>query len=70
MQRKSQQSGTMQQDFYYQEASKPKFYQTRIDPYYQDVNHELNQNIRIEQSLAETGCEMYSDSRSDVYIQI
>ena len=58
LQRQSQQSqyfqsGTMQPDFYNQEDLKPKYYQARIDSSYQEVNHELNQNIRIEQSFSE-----------------
>ena len=54
--RKPQQSGTMQQDFYNQEASKPKFYQTRIDAGYQKVNHELNLDVEIKQNLPELIC--------------
>ena len=41
----------MQQDFYNQEALKPKFYQARIDASYREVNHELNQNIKIEEFI-------------------
>ena len=60
----------MQQDFYNQEDLKPKYYQARIDSSYQEVNHELNQNIRIEQSLSEMKYEVYSDSMTEAYIYL
>ena len=63
------QSGTMQQVFYMQIALKPKFYQARIDTSYQEVNHELNQNIKIKLSWSEIRYEVYSDSTTKAYIQ-
>ena len=41
------------QYFYNQKDLKPKYYQARVDTNFQEVKHELNQNIRIEQSLSE-----------------
>ena len=48
----------MQQNFYIRKTSKSK-----VDTSYQEVNYELNQNIRIEQSLSEMKYEVNSDSQ-------
>ena len=60
----------MQQNFYNQEALKFKFYQAKIYTSYQEVIHELNQKIKIKQSLPDIVCEVYSDSMTDAYIYL
>ena len=56
--------------FYSQEGSKPEFYQAKIDASYQKVNNELNQNSRIEHSLSEIRCKVYSDSMTDACLYL
>ena len=66
--RKPKMSGTMQQDFDNQRDLKLKYCQARVDSSYQEVKHELNQNIRIEQSLSEMRYEGYFDFVTDAHI--
>ena len=53
-----------------QKYLKYKFHQARIDTSYQEVYHELNQNIKIKQSLSEIRYEVYSDSITEAYIHL
>ena len=46
------------------------YYQARIDSSSQEVNHELNQNIRIEQNLSELRYKVYFDFMSDAYLSL
>ena len=53
-----------------QKALKPEFYQVNIDKKYIKINYDLNQDIKIEQSLLEISCEAYSDSITFAYIYL